>query len=276
MPWPANRLAALLPGGLRRTFFCNSGAEAAEGGVKLAKRYATATGKRGAGIVALDHSFHGRLALSSTLSGGAKLEAGLETFANVPGVVHAMAPYCYLCPLTFPQCGLFCPQTVERALDQAVPGDAAAVLIEPVLGVGGIIGPPAGYHAEVQRICRERQVPLILDEVFTGFGRTGRLFAAEHCDLTPDILLMGKALGGGLPLAGFSTTVALAAQVAARWHSTTFGGNPTACAAGLATLEVLLAEGLPARAADLGEGVRGSSGSWRPGTRPLGTSGARA
>jgi len=240
----AERLASIAPSHLRKSFFCNSGAEAVEGAVKLSKKYALSKGRIGAGLISLEGSFHGRLGLSLTLTGQAKYKHGFGAFAIYPGVVHAPAPYCYRCPLSYPQCGLECARKVEDVIRYHTTGDVAAMIVEPVMGEGGIIVPPDGYLTQVQKICSENNVLLIADEVQTGFGRCGRMFASELWNLRADIMTMAKALAGGLPIGAFIATDEVAKSLESGDHFSTFGGNPVCCAVALENLAYLQDQGL--------------------------------
>ena len=245
-PVLADRLVKLAPAGLARCFFANSGAEAVEGGVKMAKKRALANGNGGTVVIAFQGSFHGRLGLSLTLTGQHKYKSGLGNFANYPGVVHLPPPYFYRYGggLEESEFGTASAERVAEALDLYLPGDVAALIIEPIFGEGGIIVPPNNFLPAVQRICRERGVSLIADEVQTGLGRTGKMFASEHWGLKPDLMTLAKALGGGLPLAAVLATEEVAKALEPGDHFSTFGGNPVCCAAGLAALDVIRSEHL--------------------------------
>jgi putrescine aminotransferase len=225
----AERLAALAPGDLQYAFFCNSGAEANEGAIKLAR---LATGRPG--IIAMHGAFHGKTMGALSATGRDYYKTPFEPL--VPGFTHV-------------------PFGDAAALDAAIGPDAGAVMLEPIQGEAGVIVPPPGYLREVREICDRRGVLLIADEIQTGLGRTGRLFSVEHDGVVPDIMTLAKALGGGVvPIGAFIARPRL-------WdkfrrdpylHSSTFGGNPLACRAALATLEVLVEERLSARAEPLG------------------------
>jgi 4-aminobutyrate aminotransferase-like enzyme len=252
----AERLSALTDGRLRRTFFANSGAEANEGAIKASLKYAFKTHKEGYGIIAFDHGFHGRLSMSSALTGISKQKRGMGTFATFPGVVHVNAPYCYRCPFSLkPEtCGLKCADAVEDAIKTRMPGEAAVMIAEPILGVGGVIVPPEGYWKKVEQICRYYKVTLIHDEVFVGFGRTGKWFAHEWYGTKPDIVTFAKTIGGGVPLGGFIATEALGTAFDPPDHFTTYGAkNQLGMAAAHAVLDVLIGEKLLDRAARAGE-----------------------
>ena len=221
------RLAAIAPGGLRRAYLCNSGAEAVEAAIKLAR---LATGRPG--IVAAMRGFHGRTmgALSATWN-----KAYREPFEPlVPGFAHV--PY----------------DNVDRA-EAAIGDDTAAAIVEIVQGEGGVRPGSGAYFAALRRLCDERGALLIVDEVQTGFGRTGRLFACQHHDLQPDLLCLGKGIAGGVPMGATLFGERVASTVRPGVHGSTFGGNPLACAAALATIGVIEAQDLPAQAAEKGD-----------------------
>ena len=231
------RLARLAPGpSPKRVFLTNSGTEAVEGAMKLA-RYAT----RRTDFVAFKGSFHGRTygALSLTAS-KARQRAGFGPF--LPGVHHLPFGYCYRCDYgkTYPDCGLHCVNVLEHDLfaRQVDPGDVAAIVVEPVQGEGGYIVPPADYLPALRALCDRHGILLLVDEVQSGVGRTGRMFATELAGIEPDILMVAKGLGSGLPIGAF-----VAKESVTTWesgaHGSTFGGNPVCCAAALATLALV-------------------------------------
>lgn len=252
----AERLAGLTGGRLRRTFFANSGAEANEGAIKASLKHAFNTRKQGYGIIAFDHGFHGRLSMTSALTGISKQKRGMGTFGTFPGVVHVHAPYCYRCPfgLKSDTCALKCADAVEDAIKTRMPGEAAVMIAEPILGVGGVITPPEGYWKKVEQICRSYKVTLIHDEVFVGFGRTGKWFAHEWYGTKPDIVTFAKTIGGGVPLGGFIATEELGTAFEPPDHFTTYGAkNQLGIAAANAVLDVLAGEKLLDRAIAAGE-----------------------
>jgi LysW-gamma-L-lysine/LysW-L-ornithine aminotransferase len=225
----ADLLAALIaaaPAGLDRAFLCNSGTEAVEAALKFAR---LATGRPG--IVAAMRGFHGRTlgALSATWN----REYRAPFAPLVPGFSHV--PYDDL-----------------AALDAAIGPDTAAVLLEVVQGEGGVHPGSAAYLSGAQALCRARGALLILDEVQTGYGRTGRLFACQHYGLEPDLLAVAKSMAGGLPM-GACLIGSRVGRLTPMSHGSTFGGNPLACAAGLAALQVMADDDLPRRAARLGD-----------------------
>lgn len=255
MPLLAQRLAEVAPKGLRRSFFSNSGSEAIDGSVKLAKKYAYARGKNGSTLISLEGSFHGRLALTLSLTGQNKYKEHLGHYASYPGIFHAPAPYHYRRGgnLTPDEFGKVCANEMAELVDNYAPGDVAAVLIEPIMGEGGIITPPDTYLPRIQQICRERQILLAIDEIQSGVARSGRMFASQLWGIEPDIMAFAKGIGGGLPLGGFIATDDVASAFQEGDHFSTFGGNPVACAAAIATLEVIKEERLEENARKVGD-----------------------
>jgi 4-aminobutyrate aminotransferase / (S)-3-amino-2-methylpropionate transaminase / 5-aminovalerate transaminase len=252
----ARRIVDYVGNDLAMIFFCNSGAEAAEGSVKLALKHAWSKQREGHTIIALQHAYHGRLGLSLALTGLPKMKKGMGTFGLHPGVQHAPAPYCYRCPLglKYPSCQIKCADYIDEMMDTSVQGQAAAFIAEPILGVGGVIVPPAEYWPKVAQILRKHGVTFILDEVFTGFGRTGKPFAHQAYGVQPDIMAFAKAIGGGVPLGGFIATREIGSVFKIADHSTTYGGkNQLGIAAGHAVLDILKNERLEEQASQRGE-----------------------
>jgi len=249
----AKKLGEITPGDLKKVFFCNSGAEAVEGAVKVAKKYASVNGKLGFGTVALEHSFHGRLSFSLSLTGMTGRKKGLSNFVH-PGSYHIMAPYCYRCILKCPACDIYCAQSLENFFLTRLPADGVAAFIcEPLLGVAGAIVPPDGYHRRIREICDQHDVLLIFDEVFAGFGRTGRMFASEYFGVVPDIMTMAKGIGAGFPLGGVITTPKVGAAIEVGDNYTTYGwNNVVGLTAGLKGIEVIENENLIQNAATIG------------------------
>ena len=247
----AERLGKLTPGKHRKkVFFGNSGAEANEAAIKVAKSY-----KKRHMFLAFLGAFHGRtLGVLSLTASKAKQRAGF--FPTMPGTVHVPYAYCYRCPykLEYPSCDLYCANIIEDAYLKTVapPEDVAGVFVEPVQGEGGYIVPPAGWMDRVAKIAKDHDFLLIDDEVQTGFGRTGKMWAVEHSKAVPDILTMAKSMGGGVPIGAAVYRAEMDFPEGGR-HSNTFGGNPIACAASMATLDVVEEEGLVAKSAKLGE-----------------------
>jgi len=232
----AEKLSEITPDGIEMFFFSNSGAEAVEGAIKLA-RYAT--GRQG--IVAFTGGFHGRtMGAVSLTSSSARYRSRYRPL--LPSVYHAPYPYCYRCPMgkTRATCSTDCFGYLQGILrHQISPEEVACMIIEPVLGEGGYVVPPADYIDKLAKICSDYGILLIADEVQTGFGRTARWFASEHFGLKPDIMTMAKAMASGFPL----SAVGSSAEIMSRWapgaHGTTFGGNPVACAAAIATIDTI-------------------------------------
>ncbi|MGI6575743.1 MAG: aspartate aminotransferase family protein [bacterium] len=239
-----------LSGGDTMVYFSNSGAEANEGAVKLAKYV---SGRPA--LIAFRGGFHGRTlgTLSLTTSGAAKRK---NYEALLPSVHFAEYPYCYRCPFGQEEgkCGLECLQYLEEKVFklEVAPERVAAMIIEPVAGEGGYIVPPLEFIQELRSLCDRHGIYLIFDEIQTGIGRTGKIFAAEHFGITPDITTLGKAIGGGFPL----SAVVAKREIMEKWdagaHGGTFGGNPVACAAALLILK-LLEEGYLDNAARMGQ-----------------------
>ena len=252
----AKRIAEYIGNALEMTFFCNSGAEAAEGATKLALKHSWSKQREGNTIIALQHGYHGRLGLSLALTGLPKMKRGMGTFGLHAGVIHAPAPYCYRCPLglKYPSCKVKCADVIDDLMDTSVQGQAAAFIAEPILGVGGVIVPPQEYWPKVAAILKRRGVPFILDEVFTGFGRTGDKFAHQGYSVQPDVMAFAKAIGGGVPLGGFIATREFGEVFKSADHSTTYGGkNQLGIAAGHAVLDILKRERLEDCARERGE-----------------------
>ncbi|HEY7522642.1 MAG TPA: aspartate aminotransferase family protein [Candidatus Limnocylindrales bacterium] len=245
------RLSHLIPGDDWGAFLSNSGAEAIEAAVKLAR---VATGRPA--IIAFRYGFHGRTGQAMALTAAKDVYRG--AFEPLPGsVYHADYPYCYRATG-----GAHAPDACtcdwEARLDllfhQLVyPSRVAAIVIEPVIGEGGYIVPPPGFLPRLREITREHGILLVADEVQTGFGRTGRMFAVEHWDVEPDILVMAKGIASGLPLSGLIARRPILDRLAPGTHGGTYGGNVVACAAALATLDVIEDEGLIDNARERGD-----------------------
>ena len=249
----AKRLNEVTPGDFpKKTMLVNSGAEAVENAVKIA-RYAT---KRQA-IIAFENAFHGRTYMAMTLTSQVKpYKWGFGPFC--PEVYRMPYPYCYRCPfgLEYPECEIHCADYLEEFFIGHVAADSvAAIIAEPVQGEGGFIVPPKEYFKKIKAICEKHGILLIMDEIQAGMGRTGKLFASEHFDVTPDIILTGKSIGAGLPLAGVTGRAELMDAPHVGGLGGTYGGNPIACKAGLAVLDTLNA-GMLDTSKKLGEKLR--------------------
>jgi 4-aminobutyrate aminotransferase-like enzyme len=253
----AKRLSLLTNGHLKRSFFVNSGAEANDGATKLAMKHSVLKGKRGYGIIAFEHGFHGRLSLPLALTGVQEIKKGFGPYGALPGVVHVTPPYFYRCRFgsrTPQECGDRAAQALRDAIKWRVPGEAAMMIAEPILGLSGVIVPPDNYWPQVEEICAENNITLVVDEVFVGFARTGKMFAHQHWNMKPSIMSFAKAIGGGLPLGGFIATAEVARAFDAADHNTTFGANnQVGLAAGHAVLDVIEGEKLVERAAFAGD-----------------------
>ncbi len=224
--------------GMDKAFFCNSGAEANETAIKLARLYGHKRKILHPTLIVTEGSFHGRTLATLTATGNRKIKAGFEPlvqgFNRVPfGDLEAVR------------------QVAERNKE------VVGVLVEPIQGEGGVNIPPPGYLKGLREICDERGWLLILDEIQTGLGRTGRMFACEHEGVVPDVLTVAKALGNGVPIGACLARGEAAEVFGPGNHGSTFGGNPLACRAALAVLETLERERLPERAAVLGERLLG-------------------
>jgi 4-aminobutyrate aminotransferase len=246
----ADKLKQITPGKLNMFFFSNSGAEAVEGAIKLA-RFVT---KR-QGIIAYTGAFHGRTmgAVSLTTS-AAKYRKNYHPL--LPSVFRAPYPYCYRCFLGQQPdtCNMDCFGYLKKMLRHEInPDEVAAIIIEPVLGEGGYAVPPADYLKELRKLCSEHGILLIADEVQTGFGRTGTWFACEHFGIVPDIMTIAKGIASGFPLSAVVSTKEIMSKWPPGAHGTTFGGNPVSCAAGVATIETIVKDRLLDNAAKVGK-----------------------
>lgn len=248
----AERLNEITPGRFpKKTMFANSGAEAVENAVKIAR---AATGRKA--VIAFEHAFHGRTLLGLTLTSKVDpYKVGFGPFA--PEVYHVPYPYPYRCTLRHAgTCTGHVIGTIEEAFRTRVdPGDVAAVIVEPVTGEGGFIVPPPDFLPALADLCRHHGILLIVDEVQTGFGRTGTFFAVEHAGVEPDLLIAGKSLAAGLPLASVTGRAEVMEAPQVGGLGGTYGGNPLACVAALAVIEVLGSPGFLARARTIGEVV---------------------
>jgi len=234
----AEKLAQITPGKLQKSFFTNSGTEANEAAVMLA-RMATGSFE----VVALRHGYSGGSLIAKSLTGQAPWRrGGVVSF----GVTHAMNPYCYRCPLgmTYPDCGVACAKDVEAVIQTCTSGRIAAFLAEPIQGVGGFITPPPEYFKMVFKIVKQYGGQFISDEVQTGFGRTGKKwFGIEQWEVEPDILTTAKGMANGAPVGATVATAELAETFQGLTIST-FGGNPVTAVAARATIEVIEEENL--------------------------------
>ena len=248
----AEKLAEVTPGDLQKTFFCSTGTEANEGALLLASIY---TGKDE--FIALRNGLHGRTKLTMSLT-------GIQMWRTDPhpcgGVHFAPNAYCYRCPLgkKFPECDYACAEAVDDLIRTATSGQPAALIAEPIQGNAGIVTPPKGYFKRLKEILESHNTLLIVDEVQTGFGRTGKMFAIENFDVQPDIMTMAKALGNGAPISAFTATAKIA-DTYTKPGASTLGGNPVSSMAGLGVLKYIqehnLMENALARGQQLYDGL---------------------
>ena len=247
----ARRLCEITPGTFsKKALLINSGAEAVENAVKVVRQ---ATGRPA--IISFHNGFHGRTLMSMTLTG--KIHPYRQNFGPwAPEVYQVPYPYEYRRPagMAAESLGGSCVEAIRQLFRTTVSADrVAGILVEPVQGEGGFVVPPPDFLPGLRRLCDEYRIPLIADEVQTGFGRTGRMFAIEHSGIEPDLIVLAKTLGGGLPLGAVVGRSELMDAATPGGLGGTFGGNPVACAAALAVIDVLLDERLPANGARLGE-----------------------
>ncbi len=228
----AERLAQITPGNLKKSFFCASGSEANEGALLLSQIY---TGRHE--FLSLYNGLHGRTKLTMSVTG---LEFWRTDTNPVGGISFVPNAYCYRCVfnLKYPDCNIECARQIEKVIETSTSGEIAAFIAEPIQGNGGIITPPDDYFKVVREILDKYGILLISDEVQTGFGRTGKMFAIEHSGVIPDILTFAKGIANGTPVGGFITSDKIAASYT-RPGASTFGGNPVTSVSALATLDVI-------------------------------------
>ena len=257
----AERMNQLAPGNFpKKTFFVNSGAEAVENAIKVARAYT-----RRPAIIAFEDAFHGRTMMTMALTSKTHpYKAGFEPF---PGDVYRVPfAYCYRCSysLKYPECGVYCAQHLEDSFKRVVAAESvAAVIAEPVLGEGGFVTPPPEFFRILGEICRKHGILFIADEVQTGFGRTGTMFACERYGIEPDLLVTAKSLGGGLPLGAVTGRSEIMDAAGEGALGGTFGGNPVCVEAGLAVLDAFERDGLCVRANKLGERFAQRARHWQ-------------
>jgi 4-aminobutyrate aminotransferase / (S)-3-amino-2-methylpropionate transaminase / 5-aminovalerate transaminase len=257
----AEKLNSLVPGKFpKKTILVNSGAEAIENAVKIARCYTHRPA-----IICFEDAFHGRTMLTMSLTSKTHpYKAGFEPFAT--DIYRIPYAYCYRCSysLQYPSCGVFCAHHLEDTFKRVVAAEAvAAVVVEPVLGEGGFVAPPAEFFTVIQDICRRKKILFIADEVQTGFGRTGAMFASERYGITPDILVSAKSIADGMPLAAVTGRAEIMDAPGLGGLGGTYGGNPLACAAALAVIETMEREDLPARAEKLGQRFDARAREWK-------------
>ena len=257
----AERMNELTPGKFpKKTLFLNSGAEAVENAVKIARAYT-----RRPAIIAFEDAFHGRTMMTLALT--SKTHPYKAGFAPFPGEVYRVPfAYCYRCSynLKYPACDLYCARHLEDSFKRVVANEeVAAVIAEPVLGEGGFVAPPPDYFKVLIELCHKHGILFIADEVQSGFGRTGALFASERYGVEPDLLVTAKSLGGGLPLAAVTGRAEIMDAPAPGGLGGTFAGNPLSCSAALAVLELFETENLLTRANELGDRFQHRAREWQ-------------
>lgn len=220
------KLMAITPAGLKKAFLSSSGTEAVEVAIKLARRY---TGKPE--LIAFTGAFHGKTLGSLSATWKSKYRTPFEPL--VPGFKHI-------------------PYGKAEGLRAAITEKTSAVIVEPIQGESGVKIPPEGFLKELREVCDERGVLLVVDEIQTGFGRTGKMFACEHSGVVPDVICLGKSVGGGLPISATVAREDIMSSLRLGEHTSTFSGNPLVCAAGSAAIDVVVGERLPERAEVLG------------------------
>src|SRR5713101_5860440 len=257
----AERMNEVTPGKFpKKTLFLNSGAEAIENAVKIARAYT----KRPA-IIAFEDAFHGRTMMTLALT--SKTHPYKAGFAPFPSDVYRVPfAYCYRCSysLKYPSCDLYCARHLEDTFKRVVANEeVAAVIAEPVLGEGGFIAPPPDYFEVLVDLCHKHGILFIADEVQSGFGRTGALFASQRYGIEPDLIVTAKSLGGGLPLAAVTGRAEIMDAPGPGGLGGTFAGNPLSCAAALAVLDLFETENLLTRANELGDRFQRRARAWQ-------------
>lgn len=246
----AELLSSLAPGDLKRLYFTVGGTETVNVALKMAKSF---SGKHE--IIAMRNAYHGLHGIALACTGSTSYKKGFGPLE--PGVRHAPHAYCYRCPfgLTYPACDLRCANEIEaivknEGISSVAEGDVGTVIVEVVQGRGGIVTPP-GWMSRVREICTRNGLLMVVDEIMSGFGRTGKMWACEHEGVVPDIMAVSKNTGGGIP----SGAVLTRAEIASHFHTSaapTFAGNALACAAGLAATKVIVDQRLWENAAAMG------------------------
>ena len=252
----AKRLTEITPGSYKkRALMLNSGSEAVENAVKIVRQ---STGRKN--ILSFENSFHGRTYMAMTLTGKwDPYKVGFEPF--VPGVYFTPFPYSYRCPWGTDdkeECGKAAIHHIEKSIfkTQVDPSTVGAVITEPVQGEGGFIDPPKNFLPMLKELCEEHGIMLIDDEVQTGFGRTGKMWAIEHYGVEPDLMTMAKAIASGLPLSAVVARDVLMKDIYPGSLGGTFGGNPVACATALKVIEIIKREKIVDKSAKLGRKLR--------------------
>ncbi len=257
----AEKLNSIAPcEGPNKTLLLNSGAEAVENAIKIARAYT-----RRPAVLCFEDAFHGRTMMTLALTSKTHpYKSGFEPF---PGDVYRVPyAYCYRCSysLSYPECALHCAHHLEDTFKRVVAAESvAAIIAEPVLGEGGFVAPPPGWLETIREICSRHGIVFIADEVQTGFARTGRMFACDHSGVRADLVVTAKSLGGGLPLAAVTGRAAIMDHTGPGSLGGTFGGNSLACEAALAAIETIESHNLCRRAVELGERFRHRALRWK-------------
>jgi 4-aminobutyrate aminotransferase / (S)-3-amino-2-methylpropionate transaminase / 5-aminovalerate transaminase len=257
----AEKLNSLAPmSGTKKTFFVNTGAEAVENAVKIARAHT----KRPA-VICFEDAFHGRTLLTMTLTSKTNpYKVGFGPFA--PEIYRIPYANCYHCSygLTYPSCKMTCAHHLEDTFKRVVAADqVAAIIAEPVLGEGGFVVPPKEFFPVIRQICDKYGIVFIADEVQSGIGRTGKMFAIEHWGVEPDLLITAKSLGGGLPIAAVTGRAEIMDSPIPGGLGSTFAGNPASCVAALASLETIEKDGLLARSTAIGKRFESRAKAWQ-------------
>ena len=252
----AKKLCEITPGThKKRALMLNSGSEAVENAIKIVRQ---ATGRPN--IISFENSFHGRTYMAMTLTGKVDpYKIGLGPF--VPGVFFTPYPYAYRCPwgtTDKEECGKMAIEHIKHSIfkTQVDPKTVAAIIVEGIQGEGGFIDPPKNFYPMLKELCEHYDIKLIVDEVQTGFGRTGKMFAIEHYSVVPDVITMAKAIANGLPLSAVVASEELMGDIYPGSLGGTYGGNPIACATALKVIEIMERKKIPDRAAKMGVKLR--------------------
>jgi len=244
----AQKLIELMPPGLSKVIFMSTGGEATDAALRLAKRY---SGQYE--IISFWGGFHGRTYGPMSVTGLPKIKKHFGPI--IPGAILAPYPYCYRCPFdkNYPDCDLFCLKFLDKVVEVESTGHLAGLIVEPYQGTAGFVFPPPGYLKALETWAKKRNLVFILDEVQSCYGRTGKMWAMEHENLQPDIICLGKGIGSGAPISAVVSRPEIFDSLGPGEMSSTMGGNPLCCAAGLAVLEIIEEEKLVQKAAENGQ-----------------------
>lgn len=258
-------ISKLTPGDLHTVKLFSGGSESTEAAMKLARQYHRQTGNPNKyKVISRYESYHGATMGALAASGVTTRKTPFEPFG--PGYLHVLPPTCYRCPfgLEYPDCDVVCARIIEEVIRREDSSTVSALIVEPIGNTGGVITPPDSYFTILREICDKYNVLLIFDEIITGFGRTGEMFAAQTFKTTPDIICMGKGMSSGYaPIGGIAFRDRIAEAFLGREdqhiqfnHGHTFGGNPLSCAAAIANIHEVIDRNLPAKARESGERIR--------------------